>query len=52
MVSWRNMKQSCEPLSMDEVEYVAACATKMWLRELLSRLFGLGLEATYIWCDN
>ena len=24
----------------------------MWLRELFSRLFGLILEATFIWCDN
>jgi hypothetical protein len=24
----------------------------VWLRELFSRLFGLELEATYIWCEN
>jgi hypothetical protein len=40
---------------MDEAEYVTACATSretMWLRKLLFGLFGLGLEATCIWCDN
>jgi hypothetical protein len=35
-----------------EVEYLAAFAVAVWLRELLSGLFGLRLEATYIWCDN
>jgi hypothetical protein len=39
-------------LSTVEAEYLAACAVAVWLRELLSGLFGLGLEATYIWCDN
>jgi hypothetical protein len=39
-------------LSTAEAEYLAACAVAVWLRELLSRLFGLRLEATYIWCDN
>jgi hypothetical protein len=38
-------------LSTAEAEYVAACAT-VWLQKLLSGLFGLGLEATCIWCDN
>ena len=37
---------------MIEAEYLAACAVAVWLRELLSRLFGLKLEATYIWRDN
>jgi hypothetical protein len=34
---------------------VAACATfreAVWLQKLLFGLFGLKLEATYIWCDN
>jgi hypothetical protein len=38
-----------------EAEYVAACAASreaVWLQKLLSGLFGLGLEATCIWCDN
>jgi hypothetical protein len=37
---------------MAEVEYLAACAMEVWLRELMSRLFGLGMEVTCIWCDN
>jgi hypothetical protein len=55
MVSWSSRKQSCVTLSMAEAEYVAACATsreKIWLRKLLSQLFGLGLEVICIWCDN
>jgi len=42
-------------LGTAEAEYVAACAVSreaVWLPKLLSRLFGLRLEATYIWCDN
>jgi hypothetical protein len=55
MVSWSNRTQSCVALSTAEAKYVAACATSIeavWLRKLLSGLFGLGLEATCIWCDN
>jgi hypothetical protein len=42
-------------LSTIEAKYVEACATSkeaVWLQKLLSGLFGLGLEATCIWCDN
>jgi hypothetical protein len=39
-------------LGTDEAKYLVACAVVVWLRELLSGLFGLRLEATYIWCDN
>jgi hypothetical protein len=55
MVSWSSRKQSCVALSTAEAEYVAACAAckeAVWLRKLLSELFGLKLEATCIWCDN
>jgi hypothetical protein len=55
MVSWSSRKKSCVALSTAEVEYVAACATSreaVWLRKLLSGLFGLRLEVTCIWCDN
>jgi hypothetical protein len=45
-------KQSCVALSTTEAAYLTACAVAVWLRELLSGLFGLRLEATYIWCDN
>jgi hypothetical protein len=39
-------------LSTIEAEYLAACAVAVWLQELISGLFGLELEVTYIWCDN
>jgi hypothetical protein len=55
MVSWSNKKQSCVALSTAEAEYAVACAASkevVWLQKLLSRLFGLGLETTCIWCDN
>jgi hypothetical protein len=42
-------------LSMIEVEYVVECTTSrgvVWIRKMLSRLFGLGLEVTCIWCDS
>jgi hypothetical protein len=55
MVSWSNMKQSCVALSTTKDKYVAICATcreAVWLQKLLSGLFGLKLEANYIWCDN
>lgn len=37
---------------MTKVEYLGACAGAVWLREILSMLFGLGLEETSISCDN
>jgi hypothetical protein len=39
-------------LSMDEVDYLEACVVVVCLPELLSRLFGVRLEVTYVWCDN
>jgi hypothetical protein len=36
-------------------EYVATCSTygeAVWLRKLITRLFDLELEVTYIFCDN
>jgi hypothetical protein len=55
MVSWSSRKQSRVALSMVEAKYVATCAMRreaIWIQKLLYRLFGLGLEVTYIWCDN
>jgi hypothetical protein len=55
MVLWSSMKQSCVALSMVEAEYVAACAAcreVVWLQKLLFGLFGLKMEATFIFCDN
>ena len=42
-------------LSTAEVEYVAACLVsceEVWLRNILSDLFDLYLDATCIYCDN
>ena len=42
-------------LSTTEAEYIATCAAcseVVWLRKMLSGLFDLQLEATYIYCDN
>ena len=42
-------------LSIAEAEYVVACSTScesMWIRKLLSNLFDLQLNATFIYCDN
>jgi hypothetical protein len=55
MASWSSRKKPCAALSTAEVEYVEACTvTKevVCLQNLLSGLFSLGLEVTYIWCDN
>ena len=55
MISWFSRKQSCVALSTTEVEYVAACLTScevVWIKNLLSYLFDLELEADYIFCDN
>jgi hypothetical protein len=55
MVSWTSRKQSCVALNTAEAQYVATCVVRreaIWLWKLLSWLFGLKLEATYIWCEN
>ena len=42
-------------LSTAEAKYVIACSTSfevVWLRKLLSNLFDLQLDATFIYCDN
>ena len=41
-------------VSIDKVEYVTACSTsceEVWLRNLLSNLFDLELDATCIYCE-
>ena len=55
MISWFSRKQSNIALSTTEAEYIAtrsASCEAVWLRKLLSGLFGLELEATVIMCDN
>ena len=42
-------------LSTAEAEYAAACSASCeaeWVRKLLSNLFDLQLDATFIYCDN
>ena len=55
VISWFTRKQSYVALSTAEAEYVASYSTsfeELWPRKLLSDLFDLQLDATYIYCDN
>jgi hypothetical protein len=55
VISWLSRKQTCVALSSAEAEYVAACSAcgeAVWLRKLITGLFDLELEETYIFCDN
>jgi hypothetical protein len=55
ILSWINKKKSYVALNTTGADYVesyAASREAVCLRKLLSGLFGLGLEVTYIWCDN
>lgn len=55
MISWCSKKQKCVAQSTAEAEYVAACSEArevVWLRKLLSGLFGISTESTTIFCDN
>jgi hypothetical protein len=53
--SWQSRKQSNIALSTAEAEYIATCYASceaIWLRNLLTDLFDLEMEATMILCDN
>jgi hypothetical protein len=55
MMSWSSRKQGPNAQSTAEVEYIAASdASKeeVWLRKLVSGLFGDKLETTMVHCDN
>ena len=55
VIAWHSRKQTSVALSTTKVEYISACAASgevVWLREMLSGLFDLQLEATCIYCDN
>jgi hypothetical protein len=55
VISWFNRKQTSVALSSTEAEYMAtslASCEAIWLRKLLTRLFGQELELTVIHCDN
>eukprot|EP00253_Pinus_taeda_P012828 PITA_12828 len=55
MISWMSRKQGHVALSSAEAKYVVACEVGkevVWLRKLLSDLFGKSLDPTIINCDN
>jgi hypothetical protein len=55
MISWSNRKHGSITQSTTEVEYIVASATNrevVWLRKVLSYLFGVELEPTIIHCDD
>jgi hypothetical protein len=55
MISWSSRKQGSIAQSTAEAEYIAASdASKeaVWLRKLVSGLFGDKLETTVVHCDN
>ena len=54
-VSWSAKRQEIISLSTTESEYITATyAAKeaLWLRQLISQLFGTTLDATTLFCDN
>jgi hypothetical protein len=55
MTSWKRRKKYSISLSVEEVEYIAACFTSceaIWLRKLLTGLFDLEMEVIVILCNN
>jgi hypothetical protein len=55
MTSWKIRKKSIISLIIVEVEYIVACSSScesIWLQNLLTGLFDLGMEETMILCDN
>ena len=55
MISWSSRKQGSIAQSTVEAEYIAASDAykeAVWLRKLLSDLFGGKLDSTTIHCDN
>ena len=55
MVSWMSRKKERVALSNAEAEYIVACEVRreeIWLRKMLSDLFGGPLDPTIIHCDN
>ena len=55
MISWSSRKQGSIAQSTTEAEYIVAsdaCKEAVWVRKLLSDLFGGKLESTIIYCVN
>ena len=55
VIAWLSRKQTSVVLTIVEGVYIVTCLTyceAMWLWKLLLDLFGLDLDATYIYFDN
>jgi hypothetical protein len=55
MISWSSRKQGSIAQSTTKAEYIAtsdASEEAIWLRKLVSGLFGDKLETTVVHCDN
>ena len=55
MISWSSRKQGSIAQSTAEAKYIAtsdACKEAVWLRKLISNLFGGKLDSTIIQCNN
>ena len=55
MISWSSRKQGSIAQSTANADYIAASNANreaIWLRKLISGLFGEKLESTIIHCDN
>ena len=55
MISWFNKKQRSMALSSVEAEYMAtslASCEAIWLRKMLTGIFGQELDPIVIHCDN
>ena len=55
MISWSSKRQDSIAHSTIEAEYIAtsdACEEAVWLKKLISDLFGGKLDSTIIHCDN
>jgi hypothetical protein len=55
IISWSSWKQGSIAKSTTEAEYIAtsdASKEAIWVRKLVSRLFGVKIETTMVHCDN
>ena len=55
MISWSSRKQGSIAQSTTEAKYIVAsdvCKEAVWVRKLLSDLFGGKLKSTIIYCVN
>jgi hypothetical protein len=55
MIYWFNRKQRLVALSSAKAEYMVASLVSceaIWLRKMLTGIFGQELDPTVIYCDN